>query len=96
MAKVSYQNLNELDDGAHRVASVAVGSAISRVNPAPIGINDYRAIFIRAAGGGTLLPGKRRMGLCLLSANLLGIGTCHQGREQECALIHRWNNRRNE
>jgi hypothetical protein len=36
------------------------------------------------------------MSFCLLSTSLLGTGTCHQGREQECALIHRWNNRRNE
>lgn len=85
---VSYGESRARDDKAYRVTSVAVGVAVNRVNPAPIGIHDNGAALIRAARGGALLPGKSRMGLCLLCASLLGTNTCHQGREKECALMH--------
>jgi hypothetical protein len=85
---VSCEDSRVRDDKAYRVTSVAVGVAVNRVDPAPIGIHDNFAILACAAGGGALLPGKSRMGLCLLCANLLGTNTCHQGREKECALMH--------
>lgn len=72
----------------YRVTGVAVVVTIGRVDPAPVGVKDHRALLLRAAIRRTLLPAQRRVVLFLLRPSLLGAGNCQKRREKECAAIH--------
>lgn len=75
------------DRGVPLVASVAVGGAGGRVHPAPIGINDHRAVISSAAAtAGAGLPGQRRMRLSGVGSNLLSIGSGKNGEQQSCSV----------
>ena len=55
------------------VAIVAIIVATYNVSPAPIWIDDYLSVHIRATSWrGATLPGKAWMRLCVVRANLLG------------------------
>jgi hypothetical protein len=75
---------------SYGVTSVTVVSAIDRVSPTPVGINDNGAgLLSAAASGSALLPGQRRVSLSFLRASLLSTNSCRQGSQKEGALVHR-------
>lgn len=73
----------------YRVASIAIGGAIGRMHPTPVGVDNNRARLLSATSArSALLPGKRWMGFGSQCASLLGTSSYHQGREKEGPLSH--------
>lgn len=70
------------EGGIPLVASVAVGRAIDRVCPAPVGINSHRTSLGRArARGVACRPGHGRVSLSGQRASRLGLDGSNKGRD---------------
>lgn len=67
------------DGGVPFVTGVAVGRAVGEMGPAPVGVDDYRALSAGAAGGGAFGPGEWWVGFGGEGAGLLGFGCCDEG-----------------
>ena len=73
---------------AYLITSVAISGVFGRVNPSPIGVNNHRALLLRAAISRALLPVQRRVGFFLLCPSLLGPSDGQKGIEKESTVVH--------